>query len=273
MDKREEIKEAVKSEVIKLMAQELKQDDSFKKLQNELASELFSLEESKELPQETQEETQKETSGEPKRIRSLNSNWGYDPINKKEENAKKLLGFLFNPEDIKKGFVGQEITQEEADFMKDSSFTKLDMINELKEKIAELTKELSDSQYKKVVPLVPTTAAEKLNEFKKSFYGTVKEPTSISTIIKSMNKTPDFSNDYKEQIFNSFDKPSAPPVLTASTIINSISEPNSESSAETENPRLRKSRVTKKKKSPEKKQIRSKSKVTAAGKKAKGLKK
>ena len=72
-----------------------------------------------------------------------------------EENLKQMLGFLPNMKDIRKGFKGQEISLEEKLFMENSSFTKMRLINELKEKIKdlELQVEVLTSLLKKTYPL------------------------------------------------------------------------------------------------------------------------
>ena len=82
---KDEIKNGVKTELIKLLAQELKQENSFQKMKEELMSELFNIKE--------------EEKG-----RHLNSNDGYDPINDEEKKFKKEWGFLFNADVIKERF-------------------------------------------------------------------------------------------------------------------------------------------------------------------------
>jgi hypothetical protein len=276
MENRTEIKEAVKAEVIKLMAQELKQEDSFKTLQKELAAELFNLEE----PQKAEPEVEVEPAKPTRPLRALNVNWGYDPVNKKEEKVKKLLGFLYNPKDLKGGFIGQEITEAEEKFMANSSFTKQALIDELQEKITELKKGIDDSQYEpeafgKVVkkltppeaePVVEKTASEKLEEFKNSFYGKteINADTIREKIANSLRTNTDFAKNYNELIL----KDEVKKEVVASVVTESKSEVKDTIEAiipETPS-KVRKPRVKASK--PKVKKVKS-AKVTAAGKKAK----
>lgn len=240
MEKREEIKEAVKNEVIKLMALELKQEDTFKQLQRELSEELFKL-----SPSETKDnissgpinqEIPKEEK--PKILRTLNENWGYDPINKNEEKTKRMLGFLYNPKNLGKGFIGDEITPEEEEFMKNSIFTKNSMIEELEAKLKELKKEVRNYQSKNAIDskveilkdfekaeskIVDKSSAQKLADFKKEFYGDeVKR-----NITDSLRRTVDFSKTYEEMI--------APEPIKEAAIETSFNK-NAEEFSATQNP-------------------------------------
>ena len=96
------------------MAQELLKEDSFEKMKSELAAELFELKETEPKVTVTVTETvidkpEEKKDNNPTFVRELNPDWGYDPINKQEENLKQMLGFLPNMKDIRKGFKGQEI--------------------------------------------------------------------------------------------------------------------------------------------------------------------
>ena len=181
METKELLKEAVKAEVVKLMAQELLKEDSFEKMKSELAAELFELKETE--PKVTVTVTDKvieNTENKKVFIRELNSNWGYDPINKQEENLKQMLGFLPNLENIQKGFKGQEISLEEKLFMENSSFTKIRLINELKEKIKDLEQSVPFN-----MPYIEDinedeegeieSSSEKLKDFKNRIYGDKSE--------------------------------------------------------------------------------------------------
>lgn len=181
METKELLKEAVKAEVVKLMAQELLKEDSFEKMKSELAAELFELKETE--PKVTITVTDKVIDKpEDKKvfIRELNSNWGYDPINKQEEKLKQMLGFLPNLKDIQKGFKGQEISLEEKEFMENSSFTKMRLINELKEKIKDLEQSVPFN-----MPYIENinedeegeieSSSEKLKDFKARIYGDKSE--------------------------------------------------------------------------------------------------
>ena len=151
METKELLKEAVKAEVVKLMAQELLKEDSFEKMKSELAAELFELKETEPKVTVTVTETvidkpEEKKDNNPTFVRELNPDWGYDPINKQEENLKQMLGFLPNMKDIRKGFKGQEISLEEKLFMENSSFTKMRLINELKEKIKDLEQSVPEDE-------------------------------------------------------------------------------------------------------------------------------
>ena len=80
MEKREEIKEAVKNRVIELLAQQITKEEHFDKLKDELLKDLF---------------------GEEKKERTLNADDGYEPTNDRERSYKRENGFLFNPEPVK----------------------------------------------------------------------------------------------------------------------------------------------------------------------------
>jgi hypothetical protein len=175
METKELLKEAVKAEVVKLMAQELLKEDSFEKMKSELAAELFELKETEPTVNVTDKPEDKKVF-----IRELNSNWGYDPINKQEENLKQMLGFLPNMKDIGRGFKGQEISLEEKLFMENSSFTKMRLINELKEKIKDLEQSVPFN-----MPYIENinedeegeieSSSEKLKDFKTRIYGDKSE--------------------------------------------------------------------------------------------------
>lgn len=243
MEKREEIKEAVKSEVIKLMAQELIKENSFDAIKAELASELFNLEkEVKEIEKEVKETEQKIV-----KTRKLNKGWGYDPINKKEEKIKQEFGFLYNPKDIKNGFKGQEITEEEEKFMLESVFTKKALIEELNSKILSLKndiegkdeKEIYEGRSKLTTNFKPmqinnkfidttnfnaTPASEKLADFKAKLYGEFSDSSTLNLDLDSFkSKISETKNEHLnnavEKIFESIpeapvseDKPSIPEV-------------------------------------------------------------
>lgn len=85
MEKRNEIKDAVKSKIIELMALDLIKEQGYQTLRDELSAELFASEEKK-------------------KERELNFNDGYDPINEEEEKYKKAFGFIFNPIPVKERF-------------------------------------------------------------------------------------------------------------------------------------------------------------------------
>lgn len=194
METKELLKEAVKAEVVKLMAQELLREDSFEKLKSELAAELFELKETE--PKETEPKVtvtvtetiidKPEEKKEDKKvfIRELNKNWGYDPINRQEEKTKELLGFLPNFKNIASGFKGQEISLEEKHFMENSSFTKRRLINELKDKIKDIEKNIhvntpytGEEVDEVLIGKTLQSSAEKLREFKETFYGKKSENT------------------------------------------------------------------------------------------------
>ncbi len=185
METKELLKEAVKAEVVKLMAQELLKEDSFEKMKSELAAELFELKETEPKVTVTVTETvidkpEEKKDNNPTFVRELNPDWGYDPINKQEENLKQMLGFLPNMKDIRKGFKGQEISLEEKLFMENSSFTKMRLINELKEKIKDL--EQSEPFNMPYIENINEdeegeieSSSEKLKDFKARIYGDKSE--------------------------------------------------------------------------------------------------
>lgn len=229
MEKRTEIKEAVKNEVIKLMALELKQEDTFKQMQRELADELFKL-----SPKEDSEEnpTVQEEVKSTKLLRTLNANLGYDPVNANEERMKKFFGFIYNPKDLKRGFVGDEITPEEEEFMKNSIFTKNSMIEELETKLDELKKEVRTQRSKISIDskaeiikdfekaenkITDKTAAEKLTEFKNEFYGEKVK----NNLVQALSRSNKFSEDYKELL-------NAPPTEAPVQVIPPIIEASTE---------------------------------------------
>lgn len=247
METKELLKEAVKAEVVKLMAQELLKEDSFEKMKSELAAELFELKETEPKVTVTVTETiidKPEEKKEDKKvfIRELNKNWGYDPINKQEEKLKQMLGFLPNLKDIQKGFKGQEISLEEKEFMENSSFTKIRIIDELKKKIKDLEQSLPiNMPYIEDIELVKKddnlsekleSSSEKLKDFKNRIYGnksenTITEPKPILghqmaeyVLNKHKEKLGEgFSNlvaEYKDNIINT------PAVSIEKTIPNHI---------------------------------------------------
>ncbi len=190
METKELLKEAVKAEVVKLMAQELLKEDSFEKMKSELAAELFELKETEPKVTVTVTETvidkpEEKKDNNPTFVRELNPDWGYDPINKQEENLKQMLGFLPNMKDIRKGFKGQEISLEEKEFMENSSFTKIRIIDELKKKIKDLEQSLPiNMPYIEDIELVKKddnlsekleSSSEKLKDFKARIYGDKSE--------------------------------------------------------------------------------------------------
>ena len=111
MNKTDEIKSGVKAELIKLLAQELTQEDSFQKIKKELMAELFNIKEEE-------------------KIRHLNSNGGYDPINDEEKKFKNEWGFLFNADAVKERFSKLKMAPKEQE-AKTNSFV-VDFSNKLK---------------------------------------------------------------------------------------------------------------------------------------------
>ena len=132
---KEELKKSIQKEVIKLMAEEISKEDSFQQMKKEMMAELFKVETSSEVPAEPKK---------PERPRTLNSRLGWDPINKQEEKVKKILGVLYNPNDLQRGFTGDEMTKEEEKFMFESAVTKKGMVRELEQKIKELESQLKN---------------------------------------------------------------------------------------------------------------------------------
>lgn len=199
METKELLKEAVKAEVVKLMAQELLKEDIFEKMKSELAAELFGLKET--VPEKIIDKSENKKEESKVFTRELNKDWGYDPINTKEEKFKQHLGFLVNFKDIHKGFKGKEISLEEKKFMDNSSFTKARLIEELTEKIKDLKKqsvhinkpyskhETTNDDFKSEAETIDDvfkseSSLDKLKDFKERTYGIKRE--DLTTIPKTI---------------------------------------------------------------------------------------